>query len=176
MLHSIGKKRATQESEELVDLLLACHGRIRSFLELAIAIGAREDASNDDVIDASARVRRYFADALPLHVEDEEEGVLPRLHGRSAALDAALDRMCVEHDEHRPPLRRLLALCASLPEHAGDADARRELGRAASELREVLEPHLREEERVVFEAIRELLSPEDRRAIVAELRARRRRT
>lgn len=173
MLHSIGKK---QISEELVDLLLACHGRIRTFLDLAIAIGERTDASDEDVIDASARVRRYFADALPLHVEDEEEGVLPRLHGRSAALDAALDRMCVEHDDHLPPLRRLLALCASLPDHPGDAQARAELGRAAVELRDALEPHLREEESVVFQAIRELLSPEERRAIVAELRARRRRT
>lgn len=173
MLHSIGKR---DRSEDLVDLLLACHGRIRSFLDLAIAIGERADASDDDVVDASTRVRRYFADALPLHVEDEEEGVLPRLHGRSAVLDAALDRMCKEHDDHMPALRRLLALCASLPEKPGDLRARAELGRAASELRDVLEPHLREEESVVFEGIRGLLTPEERREIVSELRARRRRT
>ena len=173
MLHSIGKK---VESEELVDLLLACHGRIRSFLELAIAIGERADASNDDVVEASASIRRYFADALPLHVEDEEEGVLPRLHGRSPAVDAALDRMCVEHDDHLPALRRFLALCASLPDHPGDAQARADLARAAKELRDVLDPNLREEEQVIFEAIRKLLSSEERRAIVSELRARRRRT
>jgi hemerythrin-like domain-containing protein len=167
MLHSIGK-RPEPKSEELVDLLLACHSRIRSFLDLAIAVGERTDAPEDEAVDAVARVRRYFADALPLHVADEEESVLPRLYGRSAALDAALDRMCVEHDEHLPPLRRLLALC--------DGNARVELGRAALALRAVLEPHLREEESVVFGAIRELLSAEERRAIVEELRARRRRT
>ena len=163
MLHLIGKKPA-RKSEELVDLLLACHGRLRSFLAIAVAIGERADASDEDLLEATARVRRYFSDALPLHVEDEEDSVLPRLYGRSAALD----RMCVDHDAHLPPLRRLLALC--------DGNDRLELARAAIDVRALLEPHLREEERVVFEAIRTLLSAEERNAIVSELRARRRRT
>lgn len=173
MLHTIGRKR---ESEALVDLLLACHGRIRSFLDLAVAVGERSEATDDDVADASARVRRYFADALPLHVEDEEEGVLPRLYGRSVTLDAALDRMCAEHDTHRAPLRRLLAAAAAGSVAPSSVDARAELGRAASALRDVLEPHLREEEVVVFDAARRLLTQDDERAIVSELRARRRRT
>lgn len=173
MLHAIGKTPG-KKSEELVDLLLACHGRIRHFLDVAVAIGELAGASNDDVVEASANVRRYFADALPLHVEDEEEGVLPRLQGRSAALDAALARMSAEHEEHLPLQRRLLALCAALPDRPGDANARAELGRAARDLRAALEPHLRAEESVVFAAIRELLSAEERAAIVTELRARRR--
>jgi len=171
MLHSIGRK---PHSEELVDLLLGCHGRIRTFLELAIAIGDRADASDDDVVDGSARVHRYFAEALPFHVEDEEEGVLPRLHGRSPEVDAALDRMCEEHEQHAAPLRRLLAICVSLRASPGSASARIAIAATARELFTELEPHLQAEERVVFPAIRALLTPEEQLAIVRELRARRR--
>lgn len=171
MLHAIGRK---PQSEELVDLLLACHGRIRTFLELAIAVGERTDASDADVADGSARVQRYFLEALPLHVEDEEQGVLPRLLGRSREVDAALDRMCEEHDRHTAPQRRLLELCAALRADPRDARARGAIAGAAAHLLAELEPHLEAEERVVFPAIRTLLTLDEQRAIVGELRARRR--
>jgi iron-sulfur cluster repair protein YtfE (RIC family) len=170
LLLSIGKK---QQSEELVDLLLGCHGRIRTFLALAIAIGERADAPDGDVADAATRVRRYFSEALPLHVEDEEQGVLPRLHGRSVELDAALDRMCEEHDLHGEPLRRLLGLCSALAASPGDASARAAVAATAQELVALLEPHLAAEESVLFPAIRTLLDAEEQRAVVGELRARR---
>src|SRR5690606_21871845 len=131
------------------DLLLACHGRIREFIALAVAIGERADVSDDEVADASARVQRYFSVALPLHVEDEEQGVLPRLHGRSAEVDAALDRMCDEHDRHAAPLRRLCELAASLRACPRDASARAALADVGRRLRAELEPHLEAEERVV---------------------------
>lgn len=170
MLHAIGKK---QQSEELVDLLLGCHGRIRTFIDLAIAIGEREEASDDVVVDGSARVQRYFSEALPLHVEDEEE-VLPRLHGRSPEVDAALDVMCAEHDAHAPSLRRLLDLCATLRAAPSDASVRAALAGASRQLLAELEPHLAAEERIVFPAIRALLTLDEQRAIVGELRLRRR--
>lgn len=171
MLHTIGTK---PQGEELVDLLLACHGRIRTFTELAIQIGEWADASDADVTGACARVQRYFSEALPLHVEDEEEGVLPRLHGRSRELDAALDRMSEEHDRHAAPLRLLLALCASLRANPREAGARAAMSAAAHQLRTELEPHLDAEERIVFPAVRALLTHDERRAIVGELRTRRR--
>ena len=170
MLHAIGRK---QHSEELVDLLLACHGRIRTFIDLAIAIGEREEASDDDVADGSARVQRYFSEALPLHVEDEEEGVLRVSTAWSPEVDAALDRMCEEHDRHAAPLRRLLDLCASLRATPRDATARAALAAVGRQLLTELEPHLEAEERIVFPAIRALLSIEEQHAIVRELRARR---
>jgi len=170
MLHAIGRK---QQSEDLVDLLLACHGRIRMFLELAIAIGERADASEDDVVDGTSRVQRYFSQALPLHVEDEEQGVLPRLQGRSSEVDAAIERMCEEHDRHVAPLRRLLALCGSLCAAPRDAVARTEITDAGRQLLAEVEPHLEAEERIVFPAIRALLTLEEQRAIVQELRRRR---
>lgn len=170
MFHTIGRKN---HSEGIVDLLLACHTRIRGFIAIAIAIGERTDASDEDVIDASARVQRYFSEALPLHVEDEEEGVFPRLHGRSAALDAALDRMLEEHDRHAAPLRRLRDLCALLRTSPRDAQARTALAVVARELSTELDPHLQAEERVVFPAIEALLTIDEQQAIARELRARR---
>jgi iron-sulfur cluster repair protein YtfE (RIC family) len=170
MLHSIGKK---EHSEEVVDLLLACHGRIRSFIDLAVAIGERTDASPESIADGSARVHRYFSVALPLHVADEEEGVLPRLEGRSTELDAALERMCEEHHLHQSWIRQLIAGTASLSSDPGDARARAELAVTAAQLRVGFEPHLEQEERVIFPAIRSLLPIAEQHAIVRELRARR---
>jgi len=170
MLHSIGRKA---ESENIVDLLLACHGRIRMFLTLAKAIAEPDAGGREEIVEATERIRRYFLVALPLHVEDEEQGVVPRLQDRSPGLDAALDRMCDEHAEHVAPLRVLLASCDSLAAAPGDARARAALSRAAEVLGDALEPHLAAEESVVFPAIRALLTDEEQRAMVIELRRRR---
>lgn len=169
-MHTIGR---AQRSEEIVDLLLACHGRIRSFAAMAVAVGERTDLTDDDVVDGCARVQRYFSEALPLHMEDEEDGVLPRLHGRSPELDAALETMSEEHDAHAVLLRQLLALCASLRVDPRDANARAALGPVAKQLLVELEEHLAAEERIVFPAIRELLTSEQQAEMVRELRARR---
>lgn len=50
MLIKIG---ASDESSDIVDLLLACHQRIRFFIDLAIRLAETTDASNDE----SARPR-----------------------------------------------------------------------------------------------------------------------
>lgn len=169
-MHTIGR---TQRSEELVDLLLACHGRIRSFIAMAVGVGERTDLSDDDVVEGCVRVQRYFSEALPLHMEDEEEGVLPRLHGRSPELDAALERMGEEHDAHAVLLRQLLALCASLRAAPRDASARAALATVAKRLLLDFEEHLAAEERIVFPAIREHLTSDQQSEMVRELRARR---
>jgi iron-sulfur cluster repair protein YtfE (RIC family) len=170
MLHSIGRRA---KSEDLVALLLDCHGRIRTFTGMAIVAGDRMEAPLEDVVDACRRVERYFRQALPLHVQDEEESVLPRLIGRSAELDAALARMREEHELHAEPLGRLLALGAVVRATPDDAGARAALASVGRQLTTAFEPHLEAEERVVFPAIRALVSTEEQAAILGELRARR---
>jgi hypothetical protein len=59
---------ARTTGNDVVDMLAACHERIRTFSTMACAI-----ASGGDVREAAAAVRRYFAEAYPLHVADEEE-------------------------------------------------------------------------------------------------------
>ena len=170
MLHTIGRKQATAD---LVGMLVECHGRIRSFSALAIMAGERTDAPHDEIVDACARVERYFGVALPLHVRDEEESVLPRLRGRSIEIDAALDRMHDEHALHAPLLERLLAACVAVRAAPGEESLRASLLAAAHALDAAFAPHLQSEEEIVFPALRALVPANEQLEIVAELRARR---
>ncbi len=172
MLHSIG--RSPQRPDDIVDLLLACHGRIRSFLGLAIAIGEHTTASLSDITESAARVERYFSVALPLHVQDEEESVLPRLEGRSPQLDADLERMQSQHDAHLAPLRAMLTTCRYLGAAPESETLRTNLAEFARRVRTEFEPHLDAEERIIFPALITFVSMDERAAMVRELRERRR--
>ena len=158
---------------DVVEELRACHDRIRSFTALARRLGETRDVPPGDVADAAARVRRYFVEALPRHVEDEEQSLLPRLRGRSLALDAALAAMHGEHAAQGLREARLVAICDRLiadpAQHAALAD---ELADAARELEAAYAEHLDGEERAVFPALAELPEAE-RAAVLAEMRARR---
>jgi iron-sulfur cluster repair protein YtfE (RIC family) len=158
---------------DLVGALLECHERIRRLAALAVDLGRRTDVAPDDVADAAARVYRYFTRALPLHVRDEEDSIVPRLRGRSAAIDAALERMCAEHRAHRERLGRVTALTETLAREPGRiGELRGELGRVAADLRADFDAHLALEEGVLFPAIADL-PPAVRDTIRAEIRARR---
>ncbi len=171
MLNPIGSPRP---AEGIVDLLLDCHARIRSFSDLAVRLGEAASPSPAEVADAAARVRRYFVEALPLHARDEEESVLPRLAGRDPVVDAALVAMHRDHLGHGVVLDPVLALCADLmgaPErHAELAPALAEAGRI---LRAHFEAHLASEEGTIFPALARVVPEDERRLMVDELRARR---
>jgi hemerythrin-like domain-containing protein len=170
MLTVLGKPPAQGDA---VDLLLECHDRIRSFLLLARRI-AEAPPGDAEVAEAAERVVRYFTQALPLHARDEEDSILPRLAGRDPALDAALQTMTREHAEHEAPLAILVAGCAELArDPSGHASIVPAIGASTSELDAHFRGHLRNEEEVVFPAIRRLLPPEERDAILREIRARR---
>jgi iron-sulfur cluster repair protein YtfE (RIC family) len=170
MLHGIGRK---QRSEDLAGMLQDCHARIRQFIALGIAVGERADAPDEEVVEACDRMRRYFVEAFPLHVRDEEESILPRLRGRSAEIDAALDRMHDEHALHDEPLRRVLDLVASVRADPRKTTDRAALARTSAELQADLERHLAAEEAIILPAVRKLLSAEEQQAAIDELRARR---
>jgi iron-sulfur cluster repair protein YtfE (RIC family) len=171
MLNAIGSRRP---AEGIVDLLLECHARIRSFSDLAVRLGEASAPSPAEVADAAARVLRYFEEALPLHARDEEESMLPRLAGRDPAVDAALVAMHRDHAGHGEVLDPVLALCRALaaaPErHAELAPA---LARAASLLRTHFEAHLATEEATIFPAIARVVPEDEQRRMVDELRGRR---
>lgn len=171
MLVNIGRRA---HPEGLVDLLLACHGRIRSFGALALAVGRRTDASPDECREASERCRRYFGEALPLHVADEEESLLPRLRGVDPALDEALRTMATEHDDHAVWIAELLDALQRVGISPDDDVARADLVRIASHLVGEFERHLEAEERLIVPRIPVLLSPEEQNVVLGELRARRR--
>ncbi len=161
--------------EGLVGLLLECHERIRSFATIAEAVG-RQEGPPEELREASARCRRYFAEALPLHVADEEESILPRLRGKDPTLDAALGTMHGQHEEHAPVLAQLLEELDRVHGDPGDDAARARLAEVAARLGKDFEVHLAHEESVIFPKLTSLLSPVEQNAIIAELRERRART
>jgi hypothetical protein len=157
-----------------VDLLLECHDRIRSFLALALRIPGAVAEDPVLVAEAAERVRRYFVEALPLHAQDEEQSILPRLRGADPAVDAALAAMAREHLEHERPLGALVAECDLLSRDPGRLRERAALvGAPARELEAHFALHLRGEEEVIFPAVRRLLDPAADLAVVGEIRRRR---
>ncbi len=162
----LGRKPATDETPS--GLLLDCHARIRSFAQLAVRL-AEDDAPNAELADAAARVHRYFTQALPLHVADEEQSLAPRLRRFAPDVGEALATMELEHRAHDEILANLVPAWDAL---RSDPSLRRDTLDDARRLRSQLETHLAAEERVVLPAIARLPA-EEARAILAELRARR---
>ncbi len=167
-------RQARVEPGDLVDLLLECHARIRHFVTLAQVAATRTDAPAEQIAEACASVLRYFTQALPLHVADEEESIVPRLKGQSAELDRALARMERQHREHEPKLSATLRAAEAVQHGPHDAASRHELANRAKLLEQDFDEHLALEESVIFPAIRGLLSPEQQASILEELRGRRR--
>ena len=170
MLVQLGKRN---EVIDAVDLLIECHGRIRKFLSFAKQLAQARDASVDVVRDTAGQSRRYFAEAVPLHIVDEDELIDPRLRGRSAVIDEALAKMQLEHVQHAPLVDRLIEVCECLlrePHRLEELAI--ELRDAAIVLQAALDPHLAREETVLFPALRQL-SASERDAIKAGMRERR---
>lgn len=170
MLVSIGRRTTT---DDFVELLLECHQRIRSFARLAVELGNRTDLPASDLVEGCTRCERYFREGLPLHVEDEEQTLLPRVQGHDQGTDDALRTMHREHLEHGPELERLLAALGAVRLHPTEPGPRAALERVAGSLQQAFEGHLQTEEALVFPAWKRLVPPEEQRRAVGELRARR---
>ena len=165
--------RSKRAPGDVVDGLIECHGRIRKFIELAISLSERVDVPAADVTVGCTMIGRYFSVTFPLHVEDEERSILPRLQGRSASLDAALARVHEQHDVHESMLERFCALTAAVRNDPRDPRARSALASIARPLKSVLCDHLDAEEQIVFPVIREAFSAHDFKAVRREIEARR---
>lgn len=154
MLVKIGQRSLAQD---VVELLYECHARIRKFLELARRLAATPTLGDADIRTAAMQVRRYFKAAFPLHLQDEDEILTPRLGKQSAAVDEALAKMHADHVEHAPLVDRLVALCSTLETDPHKLPAlANELGETAAALTSVIEPHLALEEKTIFPALRQL--------------------
>jgi iron-sulfur cluster repair protein YtfE (RIC family) len=173
MLTKIGN---LSEPSDIVDLLNECHDRIRAFIGLAGRLAKAEEITNDEIRDAATRVTKYFSEALPLHVADEEQSILPRLQGKTVEVDSALLEMQKEHSEHELQVETLLGICRSLqasPERLNEL--REHLRESSSTLERDFFAHLDKEEKVILPAIRRLATREERDAMLRELRDRRNR-
>ncbi len=159
------------EVEEPLGLLMACHARIRRYLAGIETLLAFPDWSDPRAIATARDCAHYFREALPLHAEDEDASVAPRLVrlGLGPELSATLRRLAEEHHAIDEGCRAVVAALDSVV--AGDprTSALQEASRPFATL---LRSHLEAEERCVF-VVLEQLPDSERRAIVAEIRARR---
>jgi hemerythrin-like domain-containing protein len=163
-LVGIGSRR---REDSLVGALAECHERIRRFSQLAIKLES-EPAPAEERGEVAKQLVRYFSEALPRHVADEEQSLRPRL--AAAGLDEALARMAQEHEEHQPLLDRLLERWRAIA--AGERRADPAAAADARALAEAFERHLIEEERVLFPAVAQLPAAVQA-AIREQMRARR---
>lgn len=157
---------------DAVDALVACHARIRSFLALAARVG--EGGEPAAIGEAAARIERYFREAMPLHVDDEEQTILPRLRGREGAVDRALAEMQEQHTAHEAELAALTAAAAALATGPADPALAARLAAVGGSLGAALAVHLELEESIVFPAMRRLFSARELAEVAGEMRARRR--
>jgi len=166
-----GRPRSTSEAATLI---LECHERIRAFLATARRIADAVGAPPAQIAEAAAAVDRYFTVALPLHAEDEERSILPRLRGRDGATDAALSAMVEEHLAHQATVRALTAICAELSVGPGRlAILAPSLHATVSWLERHFADHLGGEEAVVIPAMERLLTAAEDAALAVEMRGRR---
>ena len=161
-----------EDPTDPVGLLLDCHVRIRHFTGMAQKMIGAHDAGDESVRLAAESVARYFEKALPLHAEDEDDSLIPRLERAGIACET--ERMHAEHAEIHalisellPSWKRLVEAPALLPE------LRDSLAGPTRRLSEVFEKHLAYEEAELFPQVRGSLEEDTRREIFAEMRARR---
>lgn len=166
-LISLGFTSSPGGQEALVDLLLACHARIRHFARLAFTVGARPELPAAEVKAATAHCLRYFLEALPLHVRDEEDSVLPRLTGRSPGLDATLAQIRAQHFAHEGRLDSLVGALRAVHGRPNEVQLHRQLSATASRVETDLLEHLRLEEGQVFCLLETALTEDQQEDIVA---------
>lgn len=157
---------------DVVELLVRVHTESRHVLALAEGLAS---ASATVGSSEAARTVTTFVDArLPLHWEDEECSITPRLLGRHHVVDAALGQMHRDHLALDAPFARLKVLCRLLGKDISRLHALRfELQAAVRDARVRLEAHHALEESIVFPALRRLLPRHELEAIGDEIVARR---
>lgn len=162
--------------DEATDLLLECHGRIRRFSALALRLARAVGVAPGEIADAARSLARYHTVALPLHQQDEDVSVLPRLITLDIPneLALALERMAGQHIDLERVIGELVPHWEALdadPGRIGELATR--MAKPAEQLEQMWRVHLALEEQVVFPAIPRLLQADERAALVAEMRARR---
>jgi iron-sulfur cluster repair protein YtfE (RIC family) len=177
MLKQISPAPNTPKSanDELNDLLLGCHQRIRHFTAVACKLAHAQGASPQEIQAAAKSVYRYFAVSLPLHEADEEDSLRPRL--RSVADPKLEHALAAMHDQHMAIddlLERLLPLLRLVGNNPGVlADAGGELCSITGALTQMFDAHLQMEEGMIFPAIGASLTQQDRADLIREMRDRR---
>ncbi len=161
---------------DAVDMLLACHQRIRNFTGIAVRLADATGAALPEIANAVEAVHRYYSIALPLHEADENDSVYPRLRRNltDASERASLQAMVDQHGPIDAVVARLVPGWAEVKAHPEKLRSQADELRAnAAQLQDLWREHLALEEEIVFPLIRSRLTPDDLNAIHAEMKQRR---
>jgi iron-sulfur cluster repair protein YtfE (RIC family) len=176
MLNQISPAQKPQNAEnDAVGLLVGCHQRIKHFTSVATKLAHAQGATAQEIQDAAETVYRYYSISLPLHEADEEDSLRPRLDKISD--DRVQHALAAMHDQHMAiddlleRLLPLLRLVGNNPATLGDAGG--EMCSITKALSEMFAAHLQMEEEVIFPAIEQSLTENDRVELLAEMRGRR---
>lgn len=172
---AIGRPSARNTSSDPTELLAECHDRIRQAMRGARGLAAVA-AGDPAIAPTAAAVHRYFSVALPLHSQDEDASLAPRLFaaGIPADLEDAVTTMTAQHADIDMLLERLLPLWDRLQKEPGALDeVRQTLANHTARLDALWDIHLAVEEHYIFPRAALVLNEEARAAIVEEMRARR---
>ena len=161
-------------------LLSDCHRRIERFLEQLLHVtetagGRPLDPAQRDALEAALR---YFREAAPLHTQDEEASLFPRLRASGlpaarAAL-AALERLEADHDRADAAhaevdrLGRAWLTDGTLPEAAAGR-----LAALLGDLRETYRRHIAVEDSQIFPLANRALTPDEIAHVGREMALRR---
>lgn len=167
---------AAPAARDAMGLLLECHDRIRRHCALALRIIEAKDVPAEQVADAARQVVRYFGTALPLHVEDEDESLAPRLQQRVGnEVDHArrVAEMMDQHEQIELLLGNLIPGWTKLGESPSQPELIASLAEDTRSLNDAMEVHLKMEEEHLFPLAKRVLTPEELDALGAEIRQRR---
>lgn len=157
---------------DVVEVLLDAHIEARQVVSMAecLASGSATCAAKE----TATTIADHVEWMLPMHWDDEERSLAPRLQGRHYVVDDALSKMKLQHLALEAPLARLKLLCTVLSRDISRLHALRfELGAAARDLKDRLAEHHALEESIVFPALKRLLYVDELESIQEEMRQRR---
>lgn len=162
--------------DEPLEMLDACHGRIKAQLETLARLAQHlpRHGSDAQAIEAARGILRYFSTAAPHHHEDEESDLFPMLTAQAQGGDVAvvttlLARLLADHRQMDVARDAMLARLARVV--AGEAV---ELPAAAvSALRELYLTHIDLETQSLLPLAARLLPPEQIETLGRRMAARR---
>ena len=161
---------------DAVDMLLACHQRIRNFTGIAVRLADASGAALPDIANAAEAVHRYYSVALPLHEADENDSVYPRLW-RNLTDSSERESLQAMVDQHGPideVVARLVPRWDEVKQHPEKLPSQAaDLRTDAARLQELWREHLALEEEIVFPLIRTRLPSDDLKSIHDEMKQRR---
>lgn len=162
---------AAPSPEDVEEFLMACHRRIEQRLAAMERAAAALETSRQEALAALEAALAFLDTSGALHTEDEEESMFPRLRARMEPGERTF-LAGLEHDHARAGMihRRLRELVSKAKEGPDDDSA---LRAAVEEIAFLYRRHIEAEDATLTAYSRALLTPQERSAIAAEMRARR---